>query len=93
MSKLSSKQELLIPNLRARQPEQETARNIYQKILQSAPQKNRAKQCLVTLGQLTASPVKNPPEDMVNDLINLYNEGSLINALELAKQLLVAQEF
>ncbi len=87
MSKISAKQELLIPNLRAKQPEQETARKIYQKILQSAPQKNRAKQCLVTLGQLTTSPVKNPPEDMVNDLINLYNEDSLINALELAKQL------
>ena len=72
-----------IPKKRPR----ESAQDIYHKIFQSASKKHQAKQCLVTLGQLKAPKLTTPPKEDIDHLVSLYNEGSLQNALELAKEL------
>ena len=66
---------------------QESAQDIYRKIFQSTSKKHQAKQCLVTLGQLNAPEAKTPPKKDIDHLVSLFNQGSLQNTFELAKEL------
>ena len=66
---------------------QESAQDIYRKIFQSTSKKHRTRQCLVTLGQLSAPKVKTPPKEDIDHLVSLYNQDSLKNTFELAKEL------
>ena len=66
---------------------QESAQDIYRKIFQSTSKKHQAKQCLVTLGQLSAPKAKTPPKRDIDHLVSLYNQDSLQNTFELAKEL------
>ena len=61
---------------------QESAQDIYRKIFQSTSKKHQAKQCLVTLGQLSEPKAKTPSKKDIDHLISLYNQDSLQNTLE-----------
>ena len=50
-----------------------SAQDIYRKIFQSTSKKHRAKQCLVTLGQLSAPKERTPPKEDIDYLVSLYN--------------------
>ena len=48
---------------------QESAQDIYRKIFQSTSKKHLAKQCLVTLGQLSEPKAKTPPKKDIDHLV------------------------
>ncbi len=69
------------------QRSQASAQDIYRKIFQSSSKTYGAKQCLVTLGQLSAPKERTPPKEDIDYLISLYNQDSLENTFELAEEL------
>ena len=58
------------------------AQKIYNKILEAFPKNNRALIGLASLGQV------GPPDDVVKQLINLYNSGQLIEVVKKTEELL-----
>ena len=66
---------------------QESAQDIYHKIFQSTSKKDQTKRCLVTLGQLSTPRPKTPPKEDIDQLVSLYNQDSLKNTFEFAKEL------
>ena len=66
---------------------QESAQDIYRKIFQSTSKKHQTRQCLVTLGQLSAPKATTPPKEDIDRLVSLYNQDSLKNTFEFAKEL------
>ena len=69
----------------------EEAKRIYQDVLLRFPKNNRAKEGLKRLDRganVSTSKIQDPPEDHVQSLINLYNQGQLEQAFNQADTLI-----
>ena len=88
MAKLSVDQALLKAKSHARKGEIEEAQKLYRDVLQAFPKNKRAQQGLAVLNKPKQSTVtQGPPQDTINRLINLYNQGQLGAVVEQAKAL------
>ena len=91
MAKLSVDQVLLKAKSHIKKGEIEKAKKLYQAVLQAFPKNKRAQQGLVALNK-TKQPAstQNPPQDTINQLINLCNQGQfatvVVHAQALTKQ-------
>jgi tetratricopeptide (TPR) repeat protein len=66
----------------------EEAKRIYQDILEKFPKNKQAQQGLAVLNKPKQSAVtQGPPQDIINQLINLYNQGQLAAVVEQAQDL------
>ena len=86
MVKLSVDQDLLKAKSHAKKGKTAEAQNLYQGVLQAFPKNKRAQKGLAALNQSSAS-VNGPPQDAINQLLNLYNQGQLAAAVEQATAL------
>ena len=90
MAKLSVDQALLKAKSHARKGEIEEAKKLYQVILEAFPKNKRAQQGLTALNTpKQPAATQSPPEDAINQLINLYNKGQLGAVVEQAQALTV----
>ena len=88
MAKLSIEQALLKATSHAKKRETEEAQRLYQAVLQAFPKNKRAQQGLASLNKPKQSTANQaPPQDTINQLLNLYNQGQLSAAAEKAKAL------
>ena len=82
MVKLSVDEMLWKAKAHANKRELDIARQIYEQILDSFPNNNRAKKGLANLLNM-----QNPPQEITNQLVKRYNAGSLQEALHQAQSL------
>ena len=88
MAKLSVDQALLKAKSHAKKGEVEEAHKLYQAVLEAFPKNKRAQQGLAALNKLKlATATQSPPQDTINELINLYNQGLLAVVVEQAQDL------
>ena len=88
MAKLSVDKALLKAKFHAKKGEVEEAQNLYQAVLQSFPKNKRAQEALAALNKpKQPAATQGPPQDTINQLINLYNQGQLTKAIEQANTL------
>ena len=88
MAKLSVDQALLKAKSHAKKGEIEEAQQLYQAVLQAFPKNKRAQQGLASSTKTIQPAVtQSPPQDTINHLINLYNQGKLKAVVEPAKAL------
>ena len=88
MAKLSVDQTLSKAKSYARKGETEEAQKLYQAILQAFPKNKRAQRGLANLNAPKQAIVtQEPPQETVDLLLNLYNQGHLIAAVEQAQGL------
>ncbi|MDA8741129.1 tetratricopeptide repeat protein [Rhodobacteraceae bacterium] len=88
MAKLSVDKAILKAKSHAKKGEIAEAQKLYQAVLQAFPKNKRAQQGLAALNkpkQPTAT--QGPPQDKINQLINLYNQGQLTAVVEQAQAL------
>ena len=88
MAKLSVNQALLKAKSYTKKGEIEEAQKLYQAVLKAFPNNKRARQSLAALDQpkLPAS-AQGPPQDAINQLIQLYNRGQMEAVVEQAQAL------
>ena len=85
MNKLSVSQTLLKAKSYSKKGEVEQAQRLYQAILREFPKNKPAQQGLASLGKHKKSVVtQGPPQETINQLFNLYNQGNLKVAIEQA---------
>ena len=85
MTKLSVDQALLKAKFYVKRGEVEEAQKLYQMVLQAFPKNKRAQQGLVALNTPKQSiDVPGPPQEAINQLINLYNQGQMAAVIEQA---------
>ena len=61
------------------------AQMLYSRVLQAFPENKRAQKELIALNQSEQSvPAKRPPQDTINQLVNLYNQGRLADVVKLS---------
>ena len=79
MAKLSVERALRHAKAHQRKGELEQARTLYSQILQTFPENIRAKQALAALQapKPTANSTHHPPQEQVDALLALYNQGQL----------------
>ena len=80
--------DLPVPLWRVKKGKIQEAQELYEAVLQAFPKNKRAQQGLAALNktkQLAAS--QGPPQDTINQLINLYNQRQLGAVVEQAKAL------
>ena len=78
MTKLSVDQALLKAKFYVKRGEVEEAQKLYKMVLQAFPKNKRAQQGLVALNTPKQSiDVPGPPQEAINQLINLYNQGQM----------------
>ena len=83
MAKLSVDQALLKAKSHAKKGNIEEAQKLYQTTLQASPKNKRAQQGLAALGGSKQSiDVQGPPQETINQLINLYNQGQMAAVVE-----------
>ena len=89
MAKLSVDQALLKAKSHAKKGEIEEAEKLYKDVLRAFPKNKRAQQGLVALNK-TKPPgaTELPPQETINQLINLYNQGQLAAVVGQAKDLI-----
>ncbi|MED7679542.1 tetratricopeptide repeat protein [Rhodobacteraceae bacterium IMCC15231] len=88
MAKLSVDQALLKAKSHAKKGEIGEAQKLYQAVLQAFPKNKRAQQGLTTLNKpKQPATAQGPPQDTINQLINLYNQGQLGAVVEQAQAL------
>ena len=86
MAKQSVDQALLKAKSHAKKGNFEEAQKLYQAVLQSFPNNKRAQQGLAALNRpKKAATTLGPPQDTINQLINLYNQGQLRAVVEQAQ--------
>ena len=88
MAKLSVDKAFLKAKSHTKKGEFEEAQKLYQTVLQAFPKNKRAQKGLAALNkpnQLTVT--QGPPQDTINQLLNLYNQGELKAAVEQAQAL------
>ena len=91
LAKLSVDQALLKAKSHAKKGQVEEAQKLYQAVLQAFPKNKRAQQGLAALNKpKQPAATQGPPQDTINQLINLYNEGQLAAVVEQAN-ILTAQ--
>ena len=90
MAKLSVDKALLKAKSHTKKGEIEEAQKLYQAVLQAFPKNKRAQQGLAALSKpKQSSATQGPPQEEINQLINLYNQGQLVVAAEQAQALTV----
>ena len=88
LSELSVEKALLKAKSHAKKGEVEEAQKLYQAILQVFPKNKRAQQGLAALNKPQPSTAtQGPPQEAINQLINLYNQGQLKAVVEQAQAL------
>ena len=88
MAKLSVDQALLRAKSHAKKGEIEEAQKLYQTVLQSFPKNKRAQQGLTALSSpKPTTDVQAPPQETINQLVKLYNQGEMAAVIEQATQL------
>ena len=83
MAKLSVDQTLMKAISHARKDEVTEAQKLYQAVLLAFPKNIRAQQGLATLNKLK----QNPPQEVVAQLVNLYNQGQFSAVVEQSQAL------
>ena len=79
---------LRLANNNAKEGSSEEAKRIYQDILDKFPKNKRAQKGLDSLKKpIQANATQNPPQATINQLINLYNQGQLPEAVDYAEAL------
>jgi tetratricopeptide (TPR) repeat protein len=88
VTKLSVDQALLKAKSHAKKGNIEEAQKLYQIVLQAFPDNKRAQQGLAALGGSKQTiDVQAPPQETINQLINIYNQGQLAAVIEQATSL------
>ena len=88
MAKLSVDQALFKAKSCAKKGEFEEAQKLYQTVLQAFPKNKRAQKGLAALNKPKQSATtQGPPQDTINQLVNLYNQGQLKAVVEQAQAL------
>ena len=88
MAKLSVGQALLKEKSHGKKGEIEEAQKLYQAVLQAFPKNKRAQQGLATLNKpKQPAATQGPPQETINQLVNLYNQGQLTAVVEQAEAL------
>ena len=88
MVKLSVDQALLRAKSYVKKGEIEEAQKLYQMVLQSFPKNKRAQHGLAALSVAKQKiDVRSPPQEAINQLINLYNKGQMAAVIEHATPL------
>jgi len=86
--KLSVDKALLKAKSHAKKGEIEEAQKLYQAVLQAFPKNKRAQQGLAALSKpKQPAATQGPPQETINQLLNLYNQGQLTTAIEQANTL------
>ena len=85
MAKLSVDQALSKAKSHAEKGEIEIAQKLYQAVLQAVPKNKRALQALASLNKLQQSVnVQDPPQETIDQLFSIYNQGQLQAVVEQA---------
>ena len=88
MAKISIDQALLKAKSYAKKGEKEEATKLYQSVLQAFPKNMRAQQGLAALSKpKTNETSQTPPQDVIDQLLTLYNRGHLSDVVEQAQVL------
>ena len=88
MAKLSVDQTLSKAKSYAGKGEIEEAQKLYQNVLQAFPKNGRAQKGLDALKKANQpNATQSPPQETINQLINLYNQGQLAAVVEQAQAL------
>ena len=88
MAKLSVDQALLKAKSHVKKGEFEEAQKLYQVVLQAFPKNKRAQQGLAALNKpKQPATSQGPPQETINKLVNLYNQGQLTAVVEQAQVL------
>ena len=88
MAKLSVGQALLKAKSHGKKGEIEEAQKLYQVVLQAFPKNKRAQQGLATLNKpKQPAATQGLPQETINQLVNLYNQGQLTAVVEQAEAL------
>ena len=88
MAKLSVDQALFKEKSCAKKGQIEEAQKLYQTVLQAFPKNKRAQKGLAALNKPKQSATtQGPPQDTINQLVNLYNQGQLKAVVEQAQAL------
>jgi len=88
VSKLSVDKALLKAKSHSKKGEIEEAQKLYQAVLQAFPKNKRAQQGLAALKKpKQPAATQGPPQETINQLLNLYNQGQLTTAIEQANTL------
>jgi tetratricopeptide (TPR) repeat protein len=88
MAKLSVGQALLKAKSHGKKGEFEEAQKLYQTVLQAFPKNKRAQQGLAALNKPKQSTTtQGPPQETINQLVNIYNQGQLAAVVEQAQVL------
>ena len=88
MAKLSVDQALLKAKSYAKKGDIEEAKKLYQAVLQAFPKNKRAQHGLALLNKSKQStPAQTPPQEIINRLVNLYNQGELLDVVGQAQSL------
>ena len=88
MAKLSVDQALLKAKSHVKKGEFEEAQKLYQVVLQAFPKNKRAQQGLAALNKpKQPATSQGPPQETINKLVNLYNQGQLTAVVEQAQGL------
>jgi SAM-dependent methyltransferase/Flp pilus assembly protein TadD len=89
MKKLSVDKALLHAKSHYKKGEIEKAQKLYQAVLQAFPRNKRAQKGLAALNKSKQSATTlGPPQNMINQMINLYNQGQLTTVAVQAKALI-----
>ena len=88
MAKLSVEQTILKAKSHGKKGEIEAAQKLYQADLQTFPKNKRVQQGLAALNKPKQSTItQGPPQETINQLVNLYNQGQLTAVIEQAEVL------
>jgi tetratricopeptide (TPR) repeat protein len=88
MAKLSVDRALLKAKFHTNKGEFKEAQKLYQAVLQAFPNNKRAQKALAALNKPKQSTtMQGPPQEVINQLINLYSQGQLVAAVEQAQSL------
>ena len=88
VAKLSVDQAVLKAMSYVKKGKIEEAQKLYQMVLQVFPENKRAQQGLAALsGSIQAIDAQGPPQEAINQLVNLYNQGQMAAVIEQATPL------
>ena len=86
LAKMSVEQSLMKANSYAKKGEVAEAQKLYQAVLKAFSKNKRAQQGLATLKKLKQNnTIQSPPQEVVQQLVNLYNQGQIVAVVEQAE--------
>ena len=86
LAKMSVEQSLMKASSYAKKGEVAEAQKLYQAVLQAFSKNKRAQQGLATLKKLKLNnTIQSPPQEVVQQLVNLFNQGQIVAVVEQAE--------